>query len=142
MTDRPADLPNYRKPPIDEVAIAVQFSPIDGWHTYVYQRIQEILSDDEDYPEFVRPTSFVINRAWNIATKILRRDAPTPSVVPSDEGAIVLVWHKARWDLEIEIGIQEETVWAHDRNTGAMFSGSLEEQLERVSAVLEFLAWH
>lgn len=31
MTERPTNLPDFRKPPIDEVAIAVQFPAIDGY---------------------------------------------------------------------------------------------------------------
>jgi uncharacterized protein (TIGR04255 family) len=30
MTERPSDLPNYRKPPVDEVVIGVQFPAIEG----------------------------------------------------------------------------------------------------------------
>lgn len=112
------------------------------WHGYVSQRIEELRAESDYVPEFPRPTSYVVDRAWQLATSFLQPETPTPSVVPSAEGNVVLVWHKARWDLEIEIGPEETKVWAHDRNTGTMFSGSLGEQLERVSHLLDFLAWH
>jgi hypothetical protein len=112
------------------------------WHKYVYGRIQELLNGEDDFSELPQPTSFVIDRAWQVATRVLHSDTPTPSVVPSDDGNVVLVWHKARWDLEIEIGPEEVTVWAHSRNTGEMFSGTLDEHLDRVSGLLDFLAWH
>jgi uncharacterized protein (TIGR04255 family) len=32
MTERPADLPDYRVPPIEEVAISIQFPPIEGFY--------------------------------------------------------------------------------------------------------------
>jgi len=112
------------------------------WHKYVYERIQELQNGEDDFTELPQPTSFVVDRAWQVATLILHPDTPTPSVVPSDDGNVVFVWHKARWDLEIEVGPEEVAVWAHSRNTGEMFSGTLDEHLERVSGLLDFLAWH
>jgi hypothetical protein len=112
------------------------------WQKYVHQRMQEMRSGDDDFTELPQPTTFVIDRAWQVATRLLHPDTPTPSVVPSDEGNVVLVWHKARWDLEIEVGPEEVTVWAHNQRTGRMFSGSLDAQLEKVSSLLDFLAWH
>lgn len=97
---------------------------------------------EDEFTELPRPSTFVVNRAWQIATSILRPEAPTPSVVPSADGNVVFVWHKALWDLEIEVGSEETTIWAHDRNTGTMFSGSLDEQRVRLSSLLDFLAWH
>jgi hypothetical protein len=112
------------------------------WHKYVYERIQELQNGEDDFSELPQPASFVIDRAWQVATRVLHPDTPSPSVVPSDDGDVVFVWHKARWDLEIEVGPEEVTVWAHSRNTGEMFSGTLDEHLERVSGLLDFLAWH
>jgi hypothetical protein len=112
------------------------------WQKYVYQRILELRNGEDDFTELPRPAPLVTDRAWQVATRVLRPDTPTPSVVPSDEGNVVFVWHKARWDLEIEVGPEEATVWAHNQNTGEMFSGSLDVQLEKVSSLLDFLAWH
>jgi hypothetical protein len=112
------------------------------WHKYVSERINELQHGEDDFSELSQPTSLVIDRAWQVATRVLHSDTPTPSVVPSDDGNVVFVWHKARWDLEIEVSPEEVTVWAHSRNTGEMFSGTLDEQLERVSRLLDFLAWH
>jgi hypothetical protein len=112
------------------------------WHKYVYRRIQELKNGEDDFSELPQPASFVIDRAWQVATRVLHPNTPTPSVVPSEDGNVVFVWHKARWDLEIEVGPEEVTVWAHSRNTGEMFSGTLDEQAERLSGLLDFLAWH
>jgi hypothetical protein len=112
------------------------------WQGYVSQRIEELRAAADYVPEFPRPSPFVVDRAWQLATSLLQPETPTPSVVPSADGNVVFVWHKARWDLEIEVGPEETTVWAHDRNTGTMFSGLLDDQLERVSHLLDFLVWH
>ena len=55
---------------------------------------------------------------------------------------MVFVWHKALWDLEIEVGQKETTVWAHNRKTDTMFSGPLDEQWPKLSRLLSYLAWH
>ena len=112
------------------------------WQKYVHQRIEEMRNGEDDFTELPQPTLPIIDYAWQVATRILRPDTPTPSVVPSDEGNVVYVWHKARWDLEIEVGPEEVTVWAHNQKTGEIFSGSLDSQLERVSGLLDYLAWH
>ena len=112
------------------------------WHKYVSERMQELKDGEDDFSELPRPTHLVVDRAWQVATLILQSNTPTPSVVPSDDGNVVFVWHKARWDLEIEVAPEEVTIWAHSRATGEMFSGTLGEQLQRVSRLLDFLAWH
>jgi hypothetical protein len=112
------------------------------WQRYVSERIEEIRSGRDDYSELPRPSPYVVERAWWVATSVLKADTPTPSVVPSDEGNVVFVWHKALWDLEIEVGPRETRVWAHNRKTDTMFSGLLDEQLPRLSRLLSYLAWH
>jgi uncharacterized protein (TIGR04255 family) len=48
MKQRPANLPDYRDPPIDEVVIAVQFSPIAG---FLEENIREFWREIQaDYP--------------------------------------------------------------------------------------------
>jgi len=46
MSERPADLPDFRKPPIDEVAVAVQFAPIEGFTSQHIQRFWRTVRDD------------------------------------------------------------------------------------------------
>jgi uncharacterized protein (TIGR04255 family) len=45
---RPEDLPDYRNPPIDEVAIAVQFAPIEGLYDEHARRFWQTMR--EEYP--------------------------------------------------------------------------------------------
>jgi uncharacterized protein (TIGR04255 family) len=46
---RPPDLPNYAKPPIDEVAIGVQLAPINGWTEPYFGLFWSKVRDD--YPK-------------------------------------------------------------------------------------------
>jgi len=59
MTDRPADLPDYRDPPIDEVVISVQFPPIEGFfdtHAGLYwQRVRQDYPRSESQPRMEGP---------------------------------------------------------------------------------------
>ncbi len=48
MTERPADLPDYRRPPLDEVAISVQFPPIEGLLDTHIREFWKTIRDD--YP--------------------------------------------------------------------------------------------
>src|ERR1022692_1672121 len=48
MMERPAGLPRYRDPPIDEVAVSVQFPPIEELSDELIRQYWHILRDD--YP--------------------------------------------------------------------------------------------
>jgi uncharacterized protein (TIGR04255 family) len=48
MTERPAGLPDYRRPPLDEVAISVQFPPIEGLLDTHIREFWKTIRDD--YP--------------------------------------------------------------------------------------------
>jgi uncharacterized protein (TIGR04255 family) len=47
---RPADLPEYERPPVDEVAIAIQFHPLPGYSEAVAGEYRDLVADD--YPMF------------------------------------------------------------------------------------------
>jgi hypothetical protein len=112
------------------------------WHKYVYQRIEELRAAEYDFTGLKVPPEFVVDRAWSMATALFKADTPTPSVVPSEDGNVLFVWHRAGWELEIEVGAEEIVLWAHDRHTGTVFSGSLVEQRARFSTLLDYLAQH
>jgi hypothetical protein len=112
------------------------------WHKYVAQRIEDLRAAKYDFTDLKIPPRFVVDRAWGVAATLFKADTPTPSVVPSEDGNVLFVWHKSRWDLEIEVGAEEIVLWAHDRRTGTGFSGSLVEQQARLSSLLDYLARH
>jgi len=59
MTERPADLPDYHAPPIDEVAISVQFPPIDRFfdtHAGLFwRRVRDAYPRSESQPRLEGP---------------------------------------------------------------------------------------
>jgi hypothetical protein len=93
---------------------------------------------DPDYSPY--PGEPVLARAWNVALNNIGAAVPTPSVVPGEEGTVQLIWHKAGWDLELEIDALESSVWARNRSTGETWHGSLDEHWQRFSSVLRDLA--
>jgi hypothetical protein len=112
------------------------------WHHYVSKRLRELRDGKYDFTGFRAPSVQVIERAQFLANSFFAPEHPTPSVVPSEEGDVLYVWHKAGWDLEINVGLEEILVWAHDRRAGKDWHGAFEELRVPVAKLLDFLAWH
>jgi hypothetical protein len=113
------------------------------WGPYVRQRVDDIRSGKgrEDW-EGEWPSPVAALSAWNWAVDVLPDDAPTPSVVPGDDGTVMLVWHKGGWDIEVEVDRESYALlWMHDRKSdGGPCSVPLEEGRDRLRAVLSDLA--
>lgn len=110
------------------------------WGGYVTRRIAEILVGAHDFTGLKIPVDRTGRRAWELALKLFHPETPTPSVLPSEDGEILFVWHKAGWDIEISIGSEETEIWAHNRRSGQEFSGSVEEVSPEISKTLASLA--
>lgn len=98
------------------------------WLSYVVDRLNELdsLAIDPD-DELPAPSHDVLSRALDEANRFMAPATPTPSVVPTVDGHVQFVWHKAGWDVEVEVGPEETCVWARDRESGESWSGSLDE---------------
>lgn len=110
------------------------------WEAYVSKRIGELARREYDFTGLTPPTQAILEEAWNVANYLFRFDTATPSVVPSEDGSVVFVWHKAGWDMEIEVAQGVRYVWARERSSGKGFSGLLQESLESVSKLLVSLS--
>jgi hypothetical protein len=53
---------------------------------------------------------------------------------------VLFVWHKAGWDLEVEVGTEDISVWGHERRTGETFYGGLDEYRSRLGDLLYALS--
>lgn len=126
--------------PASIVATKVSAELVVRWSQYVTQRLIELQAGAFDFTGLRVPTAPVVNAAWAIAVGSFRPDTPTPSVLPSEDGDILFVWHKAGWDVELDVGAEGTEVWAYDRQSGREFSGSFEEHRAEFAEVLNTLA--
>jgi hypothetical protein len=130
------------QPAPDIIVPVIDFSRSDSrWYGYVSNRLRELLAGKYDFTGFQVPSAEVIDLAREVATSLFRSDTPTPSVVPSEDGDVLYIWHKAGWDLEINVGPEGAAVWAYDRSAGKEWYGSLDELRPGVVSLLDFLAW-
>ena len=129
-------------PPEEIKAVFDMSRTSSRWYRYVTQRLRELEAGKYDFTDLQVPTSQVVQRARDVANSLFKPETPTPSVVPSGDGDVLYIWHKAGWDLEIDVGPEGAAVWARDRSAGRELYGSLEEQQAWVSSLLDFLGWH
>ena len=109
------------------------------WMSYVYLRLESLLLNPD--PEFnPYPTQEDIQAAWRVVQDVLRPETPTPSVVPSEDGGIQFVWHKAGWDIELDVDAWDASVWVRSRRTGEMWLLPLDEARQRFSEIMSELA--
>jgi hypothetical protein len=94
------------------------------WVDYVTNRLDAIARDTE----LGLPSPEVINRARSWIMHLLPPGAPSPAVLPSEDGGIDFVWHRGGWN--VEIGVEPggtETVWTWNRESNEEVFGDLEE---------------
>jgi len=111
------------------------------WWIYVRRRLDDLreLREQPD-GETPVPSARALRRAPAEAVRFMKARTPTPSVVPTPEGAVQFVWHKGGWDIDIEVSDNETTVWVDNRDTGASWHGSLDKRLDELHQVLDNLA--
>jgi hypothetical protein len=110
------------------------------WNRYVVQRLAEIRAGAHDFSGLRIPSGNVIDRAWDVAVTTFPAGVPPPSVLPTEDGNVAFVWHKSGWNVEVEVGPEETTVWAFNRNSGRDFSGSLGRYRVATTEILSSLA--
>lgn len=110
------------------------------WNKHVVQRLEELRAGVFDFTGLQVPQEQVVDQAWNIASNNFYSNTPPPSVLPSDEGEILFIWHKSGWDVQITVGSEETTIWAYDRNSGNEFSGSLASRQREFANLLDILS--
>lgn len=85
MTERPASLPDYHRPPIDEVVIAVQFPPIEGLDDALIREFWKMVRDE--YP--------IAERQPRLEGAIESLEPPQPMTIQIQPGAAQL--HGRTW---------------------------------------------
>ncbi len=110
------------------------------WAKYVGRRLSALRMGAFDFTGLQIPAPTVVDRAWVVAWSYLHPATLPPSVVPSEDGDILFIWHKSGWDLEIEVGAGGTTVWAYHRESGEEWSGSLDERQSELSTLLNLMS--
>ena len=113
---------------------------VSRWRRYVERRLGELSVGAHNFAGLKVPSSQVVDLARRVAQDWFYADTPTPSVLPSEDGEVMFVWHKGGWDVEIIVGLQGAEVWAYERGSGEELSGSLEELGYATSRILMRLA--
>lgn len=109
------------------------------WNSYVARRLAVLRSGSGDFTGLKVPSSWVVDRAWAVANSYFRPNTPPPSVVPTEGGNVLFLWRKFGWELHVEIGSEETTVWAYHRKSRRSWSGSVEEQRPEFYSLLGML---
>jgi len=104
---------------------------------YVQQRLSELSEARFDFSELIVPTGQAVDQARSVADSLFMYNTPTPSVVPSERGAVLFVWRKAGWDAELEVTALSADVWAKRRADGVEWHGPLNEHGTECSDLLE-----
>lgn len=110
------------------------------WDRYVTRRLFAFRLGAGDFTGLKIPTPQVVDQAWILARSFFHPDTPAPSVVPTEDGEIMFIWHKAGWELQIETGPEGAMAWARDRRSGITWSGSLEERQEELYSLFRLFA--
>jgi hypothetical protein len=99
------------------------------WSAYVARRLRE-MEDGKDEEGWTGkwPSLPVLRAAWEQACDLFPDSAPTPSVLPTQDGCISFVWHKNARTVEVTVDETggELDVWAPA--TGEEISGELDDQ--------------
>lgn len=109
------------------------------WLPYVVRRLTQ-MRDEQTPDRGCYPGPVVLSEALHVAATVFDAGTATPSVVPSEEGGVQFVWHRAGWDVELEVEPDGVCVWARNRRTEETWFGTLDDYRQRFSDLLRALS--
>jgi hypothetical protein len=118
----------------------VSLVDVPRWAGYVRERLTDLRLAAYDFTGLQVPAEWLVDRAWLVANSYLSPATIPPSIVPSSEGNVLFIWHKAGWDVEIEISPEGTSAWAYNQRSGEEWSGSLDERQTELKELLGVLS--
>lgn len=113
-----------------------------SWKEDVKRRFKELLSDrySEDWDGYgAEPVRRdVIGFASEILEGVMWRRTPTPRITPMTHGGVMLEWHEAGIEIEIEIEAPRR-VWVYAEAEGQHFEGELTDDFSALNQYVDAL---
>ncbi len=111
------------------------------WLPYVQARLSEMAEGVRTVgaDESISPDPAALRRALPELTSLLDERTPAPSVVPTVDGGVQFVWHKAGWDIEIEVLATATLAWVRRRGQGPGTVGPVAEMRDPLVGALRHL---
>ncbi len=128
--------------PGGELILVVDFDP-PAWLTPTAETLVALLGLPSGWDSYgaqaIAPSH--VDAALQVLLRIMRRDSPTPAVVPTNRGGVQLEWHTSGIDLEIEtLSTQRLLVSFQDATTGTEWEGEIVANLARLVEYIERLS--
>ena len=108
------------------------------WMPYVVRRLNELdeIGAGDTSHEVIAPSRKALTRVLFDARRFMPAEVATPSLVPTADRGVQLVWHRGGWDVEVDVLADRTHVWARRRDSGESWSGELNEVIEKLTRLL------
>jgi hypothetical protein len=107
------------------------------WLAYVMSRLNSLGGQVNEADPWADEEA--LERALHDLATVLEPEMPAPSVVPSEEHGVLFVWHRAGWDVEIEVRAGQTIAWATNPQSSAEIYGDLADVRPEIRRVLREL---
>lgn len=136
------DVPR-RLPFLDGNLVISCEGPMPAWLPAVVARLDELANLPPNWNSYraadVRQSCLLA--AVELLVAIMRDNSPTPAVVPTNRGTVLLEWHKRGIDLEIDVlGPDRLHVVAEDASSGIEWESDVGADLTKIVRFIERLS--
>jgi hypothetical protein len=121
---------------VSDTSVIGDVQPI--WLAEMRDKIQELSTLGRGWDGYgaVPLDRIPLRAAWEFVRSFSPFLRVPPALVPTSAGGVVLEWHRAGTDLEIEFTLKGEADVSFDDESGGDFEGPLEHWLPRVASII------